>query len=122
VNSGYCGRHLVRAEDGTETKEALRKDWERGEAPQARGYTKEPRRVRRGSCRVDPSKDHVRDFLKLYRCQLSKYDNPSKLSIKEPGDFRRRGRQDKSSRPYTSVTLVPRIIMMPLQTYQYLPQ
>ena len=83
----------MRAENGTEAKEALPKDWGRGEAPQVRGYTKKPRRGRRVSCRIDlPLKDHVRDFLKLYRCHLSKYDNPGKLSIKEPGDFRRRVR------------------------------
>jgi hypothetical protein len=102
-------------------------------------------------------KDHVREILKLYRCQLSKCDNPSKLciqkggrhfmlnrelpklwsdaviegdatvlsipvnllhlvTIEEPGEFRRRGRQGEFNSS-TPVTPAPQIIMIPPQQY-----
>jgi len=105
-------------------------------------------------------KDHVREILKLYHCQLSKCDNPAKicihkggrhfmfnrelpklwsdaiiagdatnlsmpvnllhmLTIQEPGEFRRRGREEGEPGPSTPVTTMPQIIMMPPQPYQF---
>jgi hypothetical protein len=105
-------------------------------------------------------KDHVREILKLYHCQLSKCDNPAKicihkggrhfmfnrelpklwsdaiiagdatnlsmpvnllhmLTIQEPGEFRRRGREEGEPGPSTPVTPMPQIIMMPPQPYQF---
>jgi hypothetical protein len=43
------------------------------------------------------------------------------LTIQEPGEFRRRGRQEGESRPSTPVTPMPQIIMMPPQHYQFPP-
>jgi hypothetical protein len=107
-------------------------------------------------------KDHVREILKLYHCQLSKCDNPAKicihkggrhfmfnrelpklwsdaiivgdatilsipvnllhlLTIQEPGELRRRGREEGDLRPSTPATPMPQIIMMPPQPYQFPP-
>ena len=43
------------------------------------------------------------------------------LTIQEPGEFRRRGRQEDVSRPSTPVTPMPQIIIMPPQQYQFPP-
>jgi hypothetical protein len=43
------------------------------------------------------------------------------LTIQEPGEFRRRGRQEGESRPSAPVTPMPQIIMMPPQHYQFPP-
>jgi hypothetical protein len=107
-------------------------------------------------------KDHAREILKLYHCQLSKCGNPAKicihkggrhfmfnrelpklwsdaivagdatilsipvsllhlLTIQEPGESRRRGRQEDEPGPSTPVTPMPQIIMMLPQPYQFPP-
>ena len=43
------------------------------------------------------------------------------LTIQEPGEPRRRGRQEDESGPSTPVTPMPQIIMMPPQPYQFPP-
>jgi hypothetical protein len=68
------------------------------------------------------------DSSTFYRAKLSVTDIQD-LVQQEPGEFRRRGRQDGEPGPSTSVTPMPQIIMMPPQPYllpplapqQYLP-
>jgi len=43
------------------------------------------------------------------------------LTVQEPGEFRRRGRQESELKPFTPVTPTSQIIMIPPQPYQFPP-
>jgi len=43
------------------------------------------------------------------------------LTIQEPGEFRRRGRQAGELKPFTPITPVAQIITIPPQPYQFPP-
>jgi hypothetical protein len=61
------------------------------------------------------------DTYYLNKLSTQEITDAVQCSVQEPGEFRRRGRQENESRPSTPVAPMPQIIMMPPHYYQFPP-